>query len=95
MSGGGTSQTHGGKIQTIEKTSKPYKLQQLLSCFTIMVGLCAGVGSLFYIRNLGYYGSNPGLAENQGMLMLGGLAIFAIGVIWFIIIRFLVWWHHG
>jgi len=39
IAGGGSTQAHGGKIQTVEQTSKKYKLQQLLSSLLIIVSL--------------------------------------------------------
>ena len=39
IAGGGTTQAHGGKVQTIEQTSKRYKLHQLLSVLLIIVGV--------------------------------------------------------
>jgi len=36
IAGGGSTQAHAGKIQTVEQTSKSYKLQQLLSSLLII-----------------------------------------------------------
>lgn len=78
--GGGTTQAHGGKTQTIEQTSKRYKLQQLLSTFLI-------IGSVI-VMIVGFSG------ESSGAGAFGMLGLIA-GLIWFIGVRFISWWHHG
>jgi hypothetical protein len=81
IAGGGTTQAHGGKIQTVEQTSKRYKLQQLLSSL-----LC--IGSVV-VMIAGFSGDQPSGAGAFGALGL------LVGLIWFIIVRFMTWWHHG
>jgi uncharacterized membrane protein YvbJ len=81
ITGGGTTQAHGGKIQTIEQTSKKYKLQQLLSTFLT-------IGS-FIVMIVGFSGESSQGAGAFGMLG------FIVGLIWFIGVRFISWWHHG
>lgn len=77
IAGGGTTQTHGGMVQTIEVTGKIYKLQQLLSGFLILG--CIAVM----------------IAANKGSDSINWSALGIIGgMIWFIMVRFLIWWHH-
>lgn len=81
IAGGGSSQAHAGKIQTIEKTAKRYKLQQLLATF-----LCVGSVVTTCV------GFSEERAPSAGAFGILGLVI---GVIWFIMVRFMTWWHHG
>lgn len=82
IAGGGTTQAHGGKIQTVEQTSKRYKLQQLLSSLLI-------IGSVVVII-AGFSGDQP--SSGAGAFGVFGLLM---GLIWFIVVRFMTWWHHG
>jgi len=81
IAGGGSTQAHGGKIQTVEQTSKRYKLQQLLSSLLI-------IGSII-VLTVAHSGSEPSEAAAFGVLGL------VVGFIWFIVVRFMTWWHHG
>ena len=81
IAGGGSTQAHAGKVQTVEQTGKKYKLQQLLSVLVIIVGVIMVIAATS--------GDKPG-----GDAGLGGLAIL-VGIIWYIITRFTTWWHHG
>jgi len=79
IAGGGSTQAHGGKIQTVEQTSKRYKLQQLLAIFLI-------VGSVIVMITGFSGGSNAGAFGMLGLI---------VGLVWYIGIRFVIWWHHG
>jgi hypothetical protein len=80
IAGGGTTQAHGGKIQTIEKTSKRYKLQQLLSLLLI-------IGSVIVVSIASRNQLSP------GAIAVGLLGVI-VGSIWFIMVMFFKWWHH-
>jgi uncharacterized membrane protein YvbJ len=82
IAGGGSTQAHGGKIQTVEQTSKPYKLQLLLASL-----LCMGS---VVVMVFGFSGDQA--SSGAGGFGIGGLLV---GIIWFIIVRFMIWWHHG
>jgi hypothetical protein len=45
IAGGGTTQAHGGKVQTVEQTSKRYKLQQLLSSLLSIGSVVVMIGA--------------------------------------------------
>ena len=81
VAGGGHVQAQGGKVQTIERTSKPLKLQSLLSAVLTIVG--------FIIACLAILDGRP--VSDSSI----GVALCTIGLIWFIIVRFLIWWHHA
>ena len=83
IAGGGSTQAHGGKVQTIEKTSKIFKLQELLAVFLILSCLI-----IFFM------GSSFGISVSGNGLIFCVLGV-VVGLVWFVIIRFLVWWHHG
>jgi hypothetical protein len=89
IAGGGTTQANAGKVQTIEKTSKVYKLQMILSLFLLMIGCLATSFTLF----AGGYAMGD-IADAPPIVMLG-IVVMAIGLIWFIIVQFSSWWHHG
>jgi uncharacterized membrane protein YvbJ len=67
------------KTQIIELTSKRYKLQKLLSILTLFLGL------IIIVASSGNNSSNGSF--------FGGLFLIA-GIIWYIIIRYKIWWHH-
>lgn len=68
------------KAQTIEKTSKKLKLQTMLSAFMAIIGFLIACG---------------GVIDESGVTMILGIVVFAVSFIWFAVIRFLIWWHHG
>lgn len=80
-SGGSTqTQAHGGKIQTIERTSKRYKAQLLWGWFFEIVGIILMiVGGFKNIMGIFWF----------------GVSIFCIALLWLIVVRFQIWWHHG
>ena len=83
IAGGGSTQAHGGKIQTVEQTSKKYKLQQLLSSLLIIVSVIMIADS-----------SSEG-ADSSSEVAVSGILGLIVGLIWFIVVRFLTWWHHS
>jgi len=69
---------------TIEKHGKPLKLQQLLAMGVLTLGIVltfAGMGSV-----------EGGRMSN--MQATGGLATFA-GIVWLVVTKVRMWWHHG
>ena len=83
IAGGGTTQAHGGKIQTVEQTSKKYKLHQLLSSLL-------SIGSFVVVIVF-----HSGDKSNAGVVAALGTLTLLVGLIWFISARFMAWWHHG
>ena len=75
-----SKQAHGGKIQTVEQTSKRYKSQQLLSLLLIIISVIVIIMA-------------PS-ADDSNMISYGLLGLL-IGLLWRISVRFSVWWHHG
>jgi uncharacterized membrane protein len=71
---------------TIEKTKKSLKLQQLLGLLCIVLGLV--------LVGLGVSTSEQGSKEPSGLVMAGG-PLFMLGLVWRIITRIRIWWHHG
>lgn len=80
IAGGGSTQAHGGKIQTIEQTSKKYKLQQLLSTFLIIGGIISMIA---------------GCSGHDSAVFGFGIIGLIVGTIWSIVVGFITWWHHG
>jgi len=80
IAGGGTTQAHSGKIQTVEQTSKRYKRQQLLSLLLI-------IGSFFVVC--------VGGASDFPIIGAFGIAGLLVGLVWALVSIFSAWWHHG
>jgi len=67
------------KTQLIEKTSKRFKLQLILTWLVMMVGMVVLV--------LGWIAGGVGL--------LVGIGVFMLGAVWRVLVRLLIWWHHA
>ena len=67
------------KTQLIEKTSKRFKLQLILTWLVMMVGMVVLV--------LGWITGGVGL--------LVGIGVFMLGAVWRVLVRLSIWWHHG
>jgi hypothetical protein len=68
------------RAQTIELTSKKYKAQQLLATLTIVLGML----TTCVATSAGSGGSGAPF----------GVMFFFGGLVWFIVVRFLIWWDH-
>lgn len=66
---------------TIQATAKRYKLQMLLSTLLVSFGVVVIIVGA----------QEPG---NDGPL-LWGAAISALGLAWFLVVRFMAWWNHS
>jgi hypothetical protein len=71
---------------TIEKTGKWLKLQQLLSFLCIVLG--------FTITAVVVTTRQPGTEGVSNAAVVGGF-MFVGGLIWRVVTRIRVWWHHG
>jgi hypothetical protein len=80
LAGGGSTQASDGKIQTIEPTSKKYKLQKLLCLMLVIISLVSVIGHI-------------GLRANPVILITLGVLAFIFGLIWYIGFELLVWWR--
>ena len=77
----GTTQAHGGRVQTVEQTSKRYKLHFIYAGSLIIIGVIA----VFLVALF------SGDSSKMGFAVLS----VAIGFVWYAITRFNAWWHHG
>lgn len=68
-------------VQTIELTSKRYKLQLVLSVLLIIVGIVA----MIYSYN----------SKGQSSAGVWGILSVVFGFIWFLTTRIVIWWNHG
>jgi uncharacterized membrane protein YvbJ len=73
----------GVMITTIQETSKKFKLQIVLSA-------CVFWGGLIWMWIFAY---NSGTNFSMVYIRTGGLITIA-GLIWYLITRFNIWWHH-
>lgn len=70
---------------TIEKHGKSLKLQQLLSILTLVLGIIlVVVGS----QQIGQDGAIAASTVNGVLTTFGG-------VVWLVVVKILMWWHHG
>ena len=72
----------GTKLNTIQETSKKFKIQSIFSTLLICVGLL-----LAFLRD-----GNMDASE-EGDIGISGI-IFMVGLIWYLVNRFRIWWHH-
>lgn len=71
-------------IQTVELTSKKFKLRQLYAVLLLIAGLVVTMVVII--------GDSSG-GEDSVMGIIGGAAI-TISLIWLILIKIQIWWHH-
>jgi len=67
------------KVQTIELTSKKYKAQGCLAAILLMIAVILLVAGAS--------------TESGGLMAFSGFLIF-VSLVWSIVVRILVWWHH-
>ena len=67
------------KVQTIELTSKKYKAQGCLAGILLMIAVIVFVGGA--------------TTESSGRMDFAGL-LFFVALVWSIVVRILIWWHH-
>lgn len=66
---------------TIQATAKRYKLQMLAATLLVAIGVVLII-----------VGAQD--SADAGTL-LWGCAIAALGLVWFLVVRFRAWWNHG
>lgn len=74
-------QRHTDTVQTVERTSREWKMHILLASLTVIVGV------VWLIAAMTGYCSQ----EQIGWSML----LLIPGVIWYVLARVGAWWHHG
>ena len=70
----------GEKVQMIEQTSKKLKKQLIFAVITMAIGIIAMMVSV----------ANP---SNKVIMTFSGLLMW-VGLIWIIVIKSKIWWHH-
>jgi hypothetical protein len=71
---------------TIEKTAKSLKAQQLLGLLCVVAGLAlVGIG----------VSVNGQESKELGTVAMVGAQLFFVGIVWRIVTRARIWWHHG
>ena len=78
IAGAKESVAAGTQIKTIQETSKKFKLQTLISVSLIIIGV------IWVIPMVNAPQSNPTIP----------ILLICIGLIWYIVNRFRIWWHH-
>ena len=74
------SQAAGTPIQTVQETSKKFKIHSLLSISIFCIGV---IWAFTAVSS----GDDPTASPTANLMMV-------IGLIWFIVNRFRIWWHH-
>lgn len=69
----------GTQIDTVQETSKKFKLHSIISITLIIFGL------VFIL---------PVLGSPNADVPLTPFFMTSIGIVWYIINRFRIWWHH-
>ena len=80
ISGAQEARAAGTNINTVQETSKKFKLQSLISASLIIIGVVWATSS-----TSGDTTSEPSVIP--GMFI-------TIGLVWFVVNRFRIWWHH-
>jgi len=68
----------GSPLSTVQLTSKSLKMQIILSLIVFFIGV------LLFLNSFFSYGEGSGIY---------GFILF-VGIIWFIITKMRIWWHH-
>lgn len=76
------------KVQTIELTSKKYKGQLVLSVLLLSLGLFISLAAA------GLAATGGGGTTLQALLAFIGIPLMVVGLIWYIITKIRIWWHH-
>jgi len=75
------SRAAGAPLTTVQETSKKLKLQIVVASLMFWVGVIwVGV----------QIGSPPTAGEQSSI----GIILLAVGLTWYIVTRFRIWWHH-
>lgn len=74
----------GTPLSTIQKTSKHLKIQIIISSLLC----CIGIIGFFIILLLEDQMRNP-------FVITSPILILFTGLVWYIIIKVRIWWHHG
>lgn len=75
----GSSVGAGTPVITTQGTSKYLKAQQLIAAGIAIFGLLGTCGAV---------------SENDNSLASFNAGLFWIGIIWFVIVKIRIWWHH-
>lgn len=76
--GASESVAAGSNIQTIQVTSKKFKMQQILAVLLVIFGFLINAGI-------------PNSKDDPSVL---APTFIAVGLVWYIVTRFRIWWHH-
>lgn len=78
------SEAAGVSLTTTQETSKKFKLHSLISLLSIFLGFALSMILM----------GEPGEKTEPSMMgLIPGIMIIG-GIIWFIVTKFRIWWHH-
>lgn len=84
-------------VQTIELTSKKYKAQLIAAVIVILSSCCACL-VLFGIYTGTISHGTPNVPTTTqsiiSLLSLLSILVAVAGVVWFVVVLVLIWWHH-
>lgn len=84
---GNTSLAQPASVQTVEMTSKRYKLQKLLAGGLFVLGGMIVLLAYVLARQTYFAYINP--------FLYAGFIFVAIGFVWSAIVEGRIWWHHS
>ena len=76
------SKAAGAPLTTVQETSKKLKIQIVIASIIFWIGVVWLIG--------GVVSANQGGGEPSSM---AGLLLF-VGIVWYMVTRFRIWWHH-
>ena len=82
VAGASESRAAGTPLSTVQETSKKLKVHILISSIIFWVSL------IWVIVAVNADKENPGASSGIAMLFL------TVGIIWYVVARFRIWWHH-
>lgn len=77
------AQAAGAQLVTTQETSKKFKVHTLLSVTMIIIGGVVLWGNA----------TDPDVSPGAGSSMAATLLLL-VGLVWYIVNRFRIWWHH-
>jgi len=86
-----TRKRSGGRVVTIQKTSKRLKLAQLNAWALLFIGI---IVMFIAAQVAGAQGQSPADAKLGPLGAIGSFCMLA-GFVWIIVNRWQRWWHHG
>ena len=73
----------GSPLSTVQETSKRFKLQTVIASLMLWMGVILTVVQI-----------NSPPTDTDGEPLFIGMILLVVGLVWYIITRIRIWWHH-